>query len=119
MGASFRNLGQILALSGCDLLTISPELLQQLAEYELSEEAQLPDAQSLANSVLRSANLPATFPALSVEAAKAMDLQPVHFDEASFRWALNEDAMATEKLAEGIRAFATDTRKLEALIQAH
>jgi len=43
----------------------------------------------------------------------------VHFDEVSFRWALNEDAMATEKLAEGIRAFAADTRKLEALIQAH
>ena len=99
MGASFRNLGQILALSGCDLLTISPELLQQLAEYEQS--------------------VPETFPALSVEAAKAMDLQPVYFDEASFRWALNEDAMATEKLAEGIRAFAADTRKLEALIQAH
>jgi len=120
MGASFRNLGQILALSGCDLLTISPELLQQLAEYEEPAQAQqLPDAQSLPNSALRSANLPATFPALSVEAAKAMDLQPVHFDEASFRWALNEDAMATEKLAEGIRAFAADTLKLEALIQAY
>jgi len=119
MGASFRNLGQILALSGCDLLTISPELLQQLAEYEQSAQAQLPDAQSLPNSVLQSDSLPATFPALSVEAAKAMDLQPVYFDEASFRWALNEDAMATEKLAEGIRAFAADTRKLEALIQAH
>jgi transaldolase len=119
MGASFRNLGQILALSGCDLLTISPELLQQLAEYEQPLQAQLPDGQSLPNSALRSAKLPATFPALSVEAAKAMDLQPVHFDEASFRWALNEDAMATEKLAEGIRAFAADTRKLEALIQAH
>jgi len=102
------------------LLTISPELLQQLAEYEEPAQAQqLPDAQSLPNSALRSANLPATFPALSVEAAKAMDLQPVHFDEASFRWALNEDAMATEKLAEGIRAFAADTLKLEALIQAY
>jgi transaldolase len=99
MGASFRNLGQILALSGCDLLTISPELLQQLAEYEQS--------------------VPAPFPALSVQAAKAMDIQHVEFDEASFRWALNEDPMATEKLAEGIRAFAADTRKLEALIQAH
>jgi transaldolase len=119
MGASFRNLGQILALSGCDLLTISPELLQQLAEYEQSAQAQLPDAQSLPNSVLQSDSLPATFPALSVEAAKAMDLQPVYFDEASFRWALNEDAMATEKLAEGIRAFAADTCMLEALIQAH
>jgi transaldolase len=121
MGASFRNLGQILALSGCDLLTISPELLQQLTEYEqpAQVQAQLSDAQSLPNSALLSAKLPATFPALSVEAAKAMDLQPVYFDEASFRWALNEDAMATEKLAEGIRAFAADTRKLEALIQAH
>jgi len=119
MGASFRNLGQIMALSGCDLMTISPELLQQLAEYELSAQANLPDAQSHPTSALRSAKLPATFPALSVEAAKAMDLQPVYFDEASFRWALNEDAMATEKLAEGIRAFAADTRKLEALIQAH
>jgi transaldolase len=48
-----------------------------------------------------------------------MDIQPVEFDEAAFRWALNEDPMATEKLAEGIRAFAADTRKLEALIQAH
>jgi transaldolase len=129
MGASFRNLGQILALSGCDLLTISPELLQQLTEYEQPAQAQaqaqakvqvqLSDARSLSNSALRSANLPATFPALSVETAKGMDLQPVHFDEASFRWALNEDAMVTEKLAEGIRAFAADTRKLEALIQAH
>jgi transaldolase len=111
MGASFRNLGQILALSGCDLLTISPELLQQLTEYEQPAQAQLPDAQRFTNS-----NLPSTFPSLNVAAAKAMDLQPVHFDEASFRWALNEDAMATEKLAEGIRAFAADTRKLEALI---
>jgi transaldolase len=63
--------------------------------------------------------VPATFPALSVQGAKAMDIQPVEFDEAAFRWALNEDPMATEKLAEGIRAFAADTRKLEALIQAH
>ena len=64
-------------------------------------------------------SLHATFPALSVETAKGMDLQPVHFDEASFRWAMNQDAMATEKFAEGIRAFAADTLKLEALIQAH
>ena len=119
MGASFRNLGQIWALSGCDLLTISPELLQQLSEYEQSAQVQLSDAQSPHNFVSSSSNTPATFPALTVKAAKALDLQPVHFDEASFRWALNEDAMATEKLAEGIRAFAADTRKLEALIQAH
>jgi transaldolase len=105
MGASFRNLGQILALSGCDLLTISPELLQQLAELDIQADA--------------AASLPSTFPALSVQSAKAMDLKPVAYDEASFRWALNEDAMATEKLAEGIRAFAADTRKLEALIQSY
>jgi transaldolase len=105
MGASFRNLGQIWALSGCDLLTISPELLQQLAELDMQADA--------------TASLPGPFPALSVQAAKAMDLKPVAYDEASFRWALNEDAMATEKLAEGIRAFAVDTRKLEALIQSY
>jgi len=104
MGASFRNLGQILALSGCDLLTISPELLQRLAELEMQSEAAI--------------HIPSPFPALSVEAATAMDLKPVAYDEASFRWALNEDAMATEKLAEGIRAFAVDTRKLETLIQS-
>ena len=119
MGASFRKLGQILALSGCDLLTISPELLQQLEEYEQSLEAQRAPAQPSDHPAAPNAPVPATFPALSVEAAKAMELQPVYFDEASFRWALNEDAMATEKLAEGIRAFAADTRKLEALIQAH
>ena len=105
MGASFRNLGQIWALSGCDLLTISPELLQQLAELDMQADA--------------AASLSSTFPALSVQSAKAMDLKPVAYDEASFRWALNEDAMATEKLAEGIRAFAADTRKLEALIQSY
>jgi transaldolase len=119
MGASFRNLGQILALSGCDLLTISPELLQQLAEYDQSAQAQLPDDRAPHNFASYSSNTCAAFPALTVKAAKALDLQPVHFDEASFRWALNEDAMATEKLAEGIRAFAADTRKLEAFIQAH
>jgi transaldolase len=105
MGASFRNLGQIWALSGCDLLTISPELLQQLAGQNMQAEA--------------AASLPSTFPALSVQSAKAMDLKPITYNEASFRWALNEDTMATEKLAEGIRAFAVDTRKLEALIQSY
>jgi transaldolase len=104
MGASFRNLGQIWALSGCDLLTISPELLQQLAGLDMQADA--------------TASLPSPFPALSVQCAKAMDLKPVAYEEATFRWALNEDAMATEKLAEGIRAFAVDTRKLEALIQS-
>jgi len=105
MGASFRNLGQIWALSGCDLLTIAPELLQQLADVKDQADAAV--------------SLSSPFPALSVQAAKAMDLKPVAYDEASFRWALNEDAMATEKLAEGIRAFAADTRKLEALIQSY
>ena len=95
MGASFRNTGQVTALAGCDLLTIAPELLAQLA----SNEAPLVRA-------------------LDAQGAKAMDLPPINYDEASFRYALNEDAMATEKLAEGIRAFAVDTFKLEQLIQA-
>lgn len=93
MGASFRNVGQITALAGCDLLTISPDLLAQLAA---SEE---PLAQ-----------------ALDAEAAKAMDIPFVRFDEAGFRFAMNEDAMATEKLAEGIRAFVADTIKLESMM---
>jgi transaldolase len=89
MGASFRNVGQITALAGCDLLTISPELLAQLAV----SEAPLPKV-------------------LDAEAAKAMDIPFVVYDEAGFRFAMNEDAMATEKLAEGIRAFVVDTIKL-------
>ncbi|MBL8306950.1 MAG: transaldolase [Rubrivivax sp.] len=93
MGASFRNVGQINALAGCDLLTISPELLAQLQ----ASEAPVPRA-------------------LDADAAKAMDLPAVHYDEAGFRWALNQDAMATEKLAEGIRAFAADAVKLDKLI---
>lgn len=95
MGASFRNVGQITALAGCDLLTISPELLAQLA----ASDAPL----SLA---------------LDAQAAQGMDIPAVIYDEAGFRYALNEDAMATEKLAEGIRAFAADTFKLEALMVA-
>jgi transaldolase len=94
MGASFRNVGQIVALAGCDLLTISPELLAQLAATEL------PLSQ-----------------ALNAAAAQGMDLPAVQYDEASFRLALNEDAMATEKLAEGIRAFCADAVKLEVLMQ--
>ena len=94
MGASFRNTGQILALAGCDLLTIAPELLAQL------------DAG--AAPVVR---------ALDDEQSRKLSLEPVQYDEAGFRLALNEDAMATEKLAEGIRAFAADTRKLETLMQ--
>lgn len=95
MGASFRNVGQITALAGCDLLTISPELLAQLA----ATDAPLPRA-------------------LDADAARALDLPAVNYDEAGFRYALNEDAMATEKLAEGIRAFAADAVKLEHLMQA-
>lgn len=95
MGASFRNVGQITALAGCDLLTIAPELLAQLAASEA------PLAQ-----------------ALNADTAGAMDIPFVRHDEAGFRYALNEDAMATEKLAEGIRAFAVDTFKLEALMKA-
>ena len=95
MGASFRNVGQITALAGCDLLTISPELLAQLAACEAPLSL-----------------------ALDAQAAQGMDIPAVIYDEAGFRYALNEDAMATEKLAEGIRAFAADTFKLEALMVA-
>ena len=94
MGASFRNVGQITALAGCDLLTISPDLLAKLA----ASEASLPQA-------------------LSAEGAKAMDIPFLTHDEASFRFAMNEDAMATEKLAEGIRAFVVDTIKLEGMMK--
>ena len=94
MGASFRNTGQIVALAGCDLLTISPELLAQLQ----ASEAPLS-------------------PVLDAQAAEGMDLRAVTYHETSFRFALNEDAMATEKLAEGIRQFAADSAKLDALIQ--
>jgi transaldolase len=95
MGASFRNVGQITALAGCDLLTISPDLLSQLA----ATDAPLTRA-------------------LEAEAAKEMDIPYLRYDEAGFRFALNEDAMATEKLAEGIRAFVADTIKLETLMGA-
>ncbi|RUP33959.1 MAG: transaldolase [Curvibacter sp.] len=95
MGASFRNLGQITALAGCDLLTIAPDLLAQLAASDAP--------------LVRS---------LDAEAAKSLPLEPIQYDEAGFRFALNEDAMATEKLAEGIRAFAADAIKLEKLMLA-
>lgn len=94
MGASFRNVGQILALAGCDLLTISPELLAEL--------------QSVSTLLA---------PALTLAAAKQQLLAQVSFDEAAFRLALNNDAMATEKLAEGIRVFAKDAAALDLLIQ--
>ncbi|MFW6345479.1 MAG: transaldolase [Halomonas sp.] len=91
MGASFRNSGEILALAGCDRLTISPALLEELAGRHGTLERRLTpqDAETHA---------------------------PEPLDEAEFRWALNEDAMATEKLAEGIRKFMEDQRKLETLL---
>ena len=95
MGASFRNVGQITALAGCDLLTISPDLLALMA----------------------ASNAPLTR-ALDAQAAQAMDLEEVTLDEAGFRFALNQDAMATEKLAEGIRGFVTDAIKLDKLLLA-
>ncbi len=93
MGASFRNTGEILALAGCDLLTISPNLLAELAASDAE-----------------------VTPCLSVEAAQACDIERVPADEKSFRFLFNEDAMATEKTAEGIRKFAADIRKLESLL---
>ena len=95
MGASFRNTGQIRALAGCDLLTISPELMAELQKSDAPLQRALDPAQ-----------------------AKAAQIEPVNYDEAQFRWALNEDAMASDKLAEGIRAFAVDAVKLEKLMQA-
>ena len=92
MGASFRNVGQITALAGCDLLTIAPELLAKLADSE-APLARALDA-----------------------ASPGQESPSVQYDEAAFRYALNDDAMGTEKLAEGIRAFAVDTFKLEALM---
>lgn len=91
MGASFRNAGEILALAGCDRLTISPALLGELAESRGALDRRL-----------------------SPEDAETSALEPL--DEAEYRWHMNEDAMATEKLAEGIRKFMDDQRKLEALL---
>lgn len=90
MGASFRNTGEILELAGCDLLTISPKLLKELEGSD--EEVK---------------------PKLTPEKAKESDEKKVTMDEKSFRWYLNENAMATEKLAEGIRRFSRDLEKLE------
>jgi len=95
MGASFRNVGQIVALAGCDLLTISPDLLAKLQES--------------AEPIVRR---------LDPKAAPSTDIKAVSFDESSFRFALNDDPMGTEKLAEGIRAFAADAVKLNKLIDA-
>src|SRR5262249_13831740 len=91
MGASFRTADQIVRLAGCDLLTISPNLLGQLEKTK--------------GEVSRR---------LSAETAKASDAEKIHPDEKTFRWMHNEDAMAVEKLSEGIRKFNADARKLEA-----
>ncbi len=90
MGASFRRVEQITGLAGCDLLTISPDLIEKLAKSEGTLS-----------------------PALSPETAKASAGDKLHLDEKAFRWLHNEDAMATDKLAEGIRRFNADARKLE------
>jgi transaldolase len=91
MGASFRKMGQITALAGCDLLTIAPDLLEQLRNADGPLERQL-----------------------SPEDAKRQDLKRIALDEKTFRWMHNEDAMAVEKLSDGIRRFDADARKLEA-----
>ncbi len=93
MGASFRNTSQIIELAGCDLLTISPNLLAELKAKEGRLEKRLDAA-----------------------AASGLDIEPVTFDEKGFRLAFNEDAMATEKTAEGIRKFAADIVKMEKII---
>jgi transaldolase len=93
MGASFRKTDQILALAGCDLLTIAPDLLDKLAKAPGPIERKL-----------------------SPERAKAQAVEKIQMDEKTFRWMHNDDAMATDKLAEGIRRFDADARKLEKLI---
>ncbi len=93
MGASFRNIGQVLGLAGCDLLTISPDLLEQLA----ASRAEVPRC-------------------LDPAAARSATVERERFDERQFRFGMNEDAMANDKLAEGIRAFVADIRSLEQLV---
>jgi transaldolase len=93
MGASFRNTGQILELAGCDCLTISPELMEELSKSTDSVERKL-----------------------TPEKAKMAKVDRLELDETKFRWLLNENAMATEKTAEGIRKFAVDVVKLEKFV---
>ena len=93
MGASFRNCGEILELAGCDLLTISPELMEELRDAE----GEVPRR-------------------LDAEKASGMEINIIPMHESAFRWMMNEDAMATEKLAEGIRNFARDAAKLEEFV---
>ena len=94
MGASFRNIGEITELAGCDYLTISPSLLQELENTTGKVEKKL-----------------------DAETAATMQIAPIKTDEKSFRWLMNEDAMATEKLAEGIRNFTKDLLKLEEMVK--
>jgi transaldolase len=94
MGASFRNTGEVLALAGCDLLTISPKLLAELDNMSQDSPKKL-----------------------SVEMAQGTDSAKIHLDEAGFRWLHNEDEMAVEKLSQGIRGFAVDAAKLETIIK--
>lgn len=93
MGASFRNTGEILELAGCDLLTISPDLLEKLQNTDGTLERKL-----------------------CADAARESSIERIDVDEKTFRWLLNEDAMATDKLADGIRKFAADIVKLEEII---
>jgi transaldolase len=95
MGASFRNPSQITELAGCDLLTISPELLQKLSETD--------------TPITRK---------LSIDSAQTSDATKLSLDEKKFRMMLNDDAMGTEKLAEGIRLFCADAVKLEKMVEA-
>lgn len=95
MGASFRNKEEIIELAGCDLLTISPNLLAELEQNEIEITQKL-----------------------NPDTAEKLDIEKIATDEASFRWQMNEDAMATEKLSEGIRKFSADLVKLEAFIAA-
>ena len=93
MGASFRNVDEILQLAGCDLLTISPKFLEALSNDQGTVERKL-----------------------EPKNAQKLDIKEVNVDEKSFRYQLNDNAMAIEKLAEGIRKFAADTIKLETYI---
>lgn len=94
MGASFRNVGEILHLAGCDRLTIAPALLDELA-----------------------ASTENVTKMLDADSAATMDIMKIDTDEKSFRWLMNEDAMATEKLSDGIRQFSADIVKLEEIVK--
>jgi transaldolase len=93
MGASFRNVGEVLELAGCDLLTISPALLEELKNMDVEVPKKL-----------------------DADEARSADIAPLDVSEASFRWLMNEDAMATEKLAQGIRVFNQDLQKVREIV---